>query len=172
MADERQDPRGAKAIVMAKRFKVGDRVSWNSEAGRVSGTIVEIHTRDTDYKGHSITRARRLRSTSSRAARPTTWLVRQHRLDGGPLVVGEFVAHDSMLSVWELESRAGRRHQPAKAHRGGCQYPDFTSAFRGITDMAGAVAGLVPVANDPERTQGAPSQPTCMKVLFDADCLG
>ncbi|WP_111413542.1 DUF2945 domain-containing protein [Billgrantia lactosivorans] len=37
---------------MAKRFKVGDRVSWNSEAGRVSGRIVRVHTRDTEYKGH------------------------------------------------------------------------------------------------------------------------
>ena len=53
MADERQDPRGAKAIVMAKRFKVGDRVSWNSEAGRVSGTIIEIHTQNTNYKGYT-----------------------------------------------------------------------------------------------------------------------
>ena len=34
--------------------------------------------------------------------------------------------------------------------RGRCQYPDFTSAFRDMTDMAGAVAGLVPVANDPK----------------------
>lgn len=34
-------------------FKVGDRVSWNSEAGRVSGTIIRIHTQDTDYKGHT-----------------------------------------------------------------------------------------------------------------------
>jgi hypothetical protein len=38
---------------MAARFKVGDHVSWNSEAGRVSGRIVEVHTRDTDYKGHT-----------------------------------------------------------------------------------------------------------------------
>ena len=37
---------------MAKQFKVGDHVSWNSEAGRVSGTIIAIHTRDFDYKGH------------------------------------------------------------------------------------------------------------------------
>jgi hypothetical protein len=27
-------------------------VSWNSEAGRVSGTIIAIHTTDFDYKGH------------------------------------------------------------------------------------------------------------------------
>lgn len=33
-------------------FKVGDHVSWNSEAGRVSGTIIRVHTEDVDYKGH------------------------------------------------------------------------------------------------------------------------
>ena len=38
---------------MARRFKVGDHVRWNSEAGRVSGTIIRVHTRDTDYKGHT-----------------------------------------------------------------------------------------------------------------------
>jgi hypothetical protein len=38
---------------MAGRFRIGDHVSWNSEAGRVSGTIVEVHTRDFDYKGHT-----------------------------------------------------------------------------------------------------------------------
>ena len=35
------------------RFKVGDHVSWNSEAGRVSGTIIKVHTTDTQYKGHT-----------------------------------------------------------------------------------------------------------------------
>jgi hypothetical protein len=38
---------------MAARFEVGDHVSWNSEAGRVSGTIIAVHTRDFDYKGHT-----------------------------------------------------------------------------------------------------------------------
>jgi hypothetical protein len=38
---------------MAKRFKVGDHVSWNSEAGRVSGRIIKVHTQDVDYKGHT-----------------------------------------------------------------------------------------------------------------------
>lgn len=33
-------------------FKVGDHVSWNSEAGRVSGTITKIHVEDFTYKGH------------------------------------------------------------------------------------------------------------------------
>ncbi len=36
----------------SKRFKRGDRVSWNSEAGRVSGRIVKVHTKDVDYKGY------------------------------------------------------------------------------------------------------------------------
>jgi hypothetical protein len=37
---------------MTKRFKVGDHASWNSEAGRVSGNIIKVHTKDVDYKGH------------------------------------------------------------------------------------------------------------------------
>ena len=37
---------------MTKRFEIGDHVSWNSEAGRVSGTIIAIHTTDFDYRGH------------------------------------------------------------------------------------------------------------------------
>jgi len=36
-----------------RRFKVGDHVAWSSEAGRVSGTIIKVHTRDTDYKGYT-----------------------------------------------------------------------------------------------------------------------
>jgi hypothetical protein len=37
---------------MGKHFKVGDHVSWNSEAGRVSGRIVKVHTKDVGYKGY------------------------------------------------------------------------------------------------------------------------
>jgi len=36
---------------MAK-YSIGDHVGWNSEAGRVSGTIIKVHERDFDYKGH------------------------------------------------------------------------------------------------------------------------
>lgn len=36
---------------MAK-FAIGDKVRWNSEAGMVSGTIIKIHERDFEYKGH------------------------------------------------------------------------------------------------------------------------
>jgi hypothetical protein len=38
---------------MRKPFKVGDHVSWNSEAGRVSGRIVKVHTKDWNYKGYT-----------------------------------------------------------------------------------------------------------------------
>lgn len=38
---------------MPQRFKIGDHVSWNSEAGRVSGTIIAVHTKDFDYKGYT-----------------------------------------------------------------------------------------------------------------------
>ncbi len=38
---------------MTTRFKIGDHVSWNSEAGRVSGTIIAVHTSDFDYKGYT-----------------------------------------------------------------------------------------------------------------------
>ena len=38
---------------MTERFKVGDHVTWNSEAGYVSGTIIRVHTKKVDYKGHT-----------------------------------------------------------------------------------------------------------------------
>lgn len=38
---------------MTDQFKVGEHASWNSEAGRVSGTIVRIHTRDFDVNGYT-----------------------------------------------------------------------------------------------------------------------
>jgi len=38
---------------MPERFKIGDHVIWNSEAGHVSGTIIKVHTKDTDYKGYT-----------------------------------------------------------------------------------------------------------------------
>lgn len=38
---------------MATKFKVGDHVKWNSEAGQVTGRIVKVHTKDFDYKGYT-----------------------------------------------------------------------------------------------------------------------
>ncbi len=38
---------------MARTFRIGDHVSWNSEAGRVSGRIVRVHTKDVSYKGYT-----------------------------------------------------------------------------------------------------------------------
>lgn len=37
---------------MTAKFKRGDHVSWNSEAGRVSGRIVKVHTKNVSYKGY------------------------------------------------------------------------------------------------------------------------
>jgi hypothetical protein len=37
---------------MTKKFKVGDHVSWNSEAGRVRGRIIKVRTAEVDYKGY------------------------------------------------------------------------------------------------------------------------
>jgi DUF2945 family protein len=34
--------------MMTKRFKVGDRVTWNSKAGHVSGTIIKVHQEQQD----------------------------------------------------------------------------------------------------------------------------
>ena len=39
---------------MKKRtLKVGDHVTWNSEAGHVSGTIIKVHTKNVNYKGYT-----------------------------------------------------------------------------------------------------------------------
>jgi Hypervirulence associated proteins TUDOR domain len=37
---------------MMRKLKVGDHVSWNSEAGRVRGRIIRVHTKDVDWKGY------------------------------------------------------------------------------------------------------------------------
>ena len=37
---------------MAK-FSIGDHVSWNSEAGRVSGHVSKVHKQDFQYKGYT-----------------------------------------------------------------------------------------------------------------------
>jgi len=39
---------------MTTRFKVGDHVSWNSEAGRVSGHIVRVVTSEIKFKGYTV----------------------------------------------------------------------------------------------------------------------
>ncbi|MBK9372811.1 MAG: DUF2945 domain-containing protein [Holophagales bacterium] len=38
---------------MKREFRVGGHVTWNSEAGRVRGTIIKVHTKDVDYKGYT-----------------------------------------------------------------------------------------------------------------------
>jgi hypothetical protein len=38
---------------MTKSFRVGDRVSWNSEARRVRSTMIRVHIHDIKYKGYT-----------------------------------------------------------------------------------------------------------------------
>lgn len=38
---------------MSAHFKKGDHVRWNSEAGKVSGVIIKVHTQDFSYKGYT-----------------------------------------------------------------------------------------------------------------------
>ena len=37
-----------------KRYKVGDHVSWNSEAGCVQGTISRVVTSEIEFKGYKV----------------------------------------------------------------------------------------------------------------------
>lgn len=39
---------------MASEFKVGDLVEWNSEAGRVRGSILEIVTSRIQFHGYTV----------------------------------------------------------------------------------------------------------------------
>ena len=47
-----KEPKPGRTVV-PRPFKVGDHVTWNSEAGRVRGKIVKVHTTDVDYKGYT-----------------------------------------------------------------------------------------------------------------------
>jgi hypothetical protein len=38
---------------LVETFQVGDHVTWNSEAGWVSGTIIRVYTTDVDDKGYT-----------------------------------------------------------------------------------------------------------------------
>lgn len=40
-------------MAIKPKFSAGDHVWWNSEAGRVSGTISKVHTADFAYKGYT-----------------------------------------------------------------------------------------------------------------------
>jgi hypothetical protein len=37
---------------MKIQFKIGDHVTWNSEAGQVSGSVIKVHTANFNYKGY------------------------------------------------------------------------------------------------------------------------
>ncbi len=43
-----------KGSKMARALKVGDHVEWNSEAGRVRGTIRKVVTSEIKFKGYTV----------------------------------------------------------------------------------------------------------------------
>ncbi len=43
-----------KEMVMKDSFKVGDHVEWNSEAGRVTGTIIKKVISEITFKGYTV----------------------------------------------------------------------------------------------------------------------
>ena len=40
--------------MVTKRFKVGDRVGWNSKAGHVRGTITKVIASEIEFKGYRV----------------------------------------------------------------------------------------------------------------------
>ena len=56
---------------MPRRLKIGDHVTWNSEAGHVSGEIIKVHTEDCDYKAYTATPAKMNRNMRSKM--PSRW---------------------------------------------------------------------------------------------------
>jgi hypothetical protein len=42
------------SIMAARRYKVGDHVSWNSEAGRIRGRITRVVTSEIRFKGYTV----------------------------------------------------------------------------------------------------------------------
>jgi|SRR5450755_3805550 Hypervirulence associated proteins TUDOR domain len=46
-------PAASDRTTVPKSFKIHDRVSWNSEAGCVSGTVVRVRTRNFKVKGYT-----------------------------------------------------------------------------------------------------------------------
>ena len=57
---------------MGKRFAVGDSVTWNSEAGHVSGKVIRVHLKDVNYEGHVHRASKDDPHMKSRAIRRTT----------------------------------------------------------------------------------------------------
>jgi hypothetical protein len=52
VVESRRERRYEQTIMRTTKFRVGDHVRWNSEAGHVSGRITKVHTKDSKYKGY------------------------------------------------------------------------------------------------------------------------
>jgi hypothetical protein len=79
-------------------------------------------------------------------------LVRQRRLDGGPFMIGEFVAHDSRLRFRGLnyDPRAGLNGPSIRRHI-------RPRRFRGKPDIDRLTKPADSVENDPSATSGSAS---------------
>jgi hypothetical protein len=77
--------------------------------------------------------------------RNSTRLVGQHRLDRGPFIVGEFIAHDSTPPVWEFESQASDQTQRSWPSPG-------TGCVWGKADIKWQAKPTDLVENDPNGT--------------------
>jgi hypothetical protein len=100
---------------------------------------------------------RRIRKINEQAtviyAPHAAWPVRQHRFDGGPFIITEFVAHDSRLHFRSFESRPQPYHQPATACRRAADALKLL-ARSGHSGHGQACYWLEPVANDPKLSIG------------------
>ena len=51
--EARAQTSGEEVLMTKEGFKLGDHVSWNSEAGRVSGRIIRVITSELEFKGRT-----------------------------------------------------------------------------------------------------------------------
>ena len=58
---------------MPGAFRIGDHVSWNSEAGRVSGIIRKRISAPIKFKGYTVHASREEPQYLIESAKPTTW---------------------------------------------------------------------------------------------------
>jgi hypothetical protein len=91
--------------------------------------------------------------------RNATRLVRQHRLNGGPFMVGEFVAHDSSPQFGSLNHGSpGKRNAPG---------PHLVRRLRTGADINQSSISAKCVENDPERKSRPPPSRAAGHLMFE-----
>jgi hypothetical protein len=90
-------------------------------------------------------------------SRQTARLVRQERFDGGPFVIGEFVAHDSRLQFGSLNHAPGYAINPQRAIASDANILILLPAEH--SGCCRTCYLLAPVANDPDFIIGIIGEP-------------